>query len=252
SVDPGSTTMYSTPSTRCRATESMHSSRNSAWLNEIVTMDRPGSTPANLRAWILARPGCILLTPRDPPVAIRGHVRPLHQTVTAPPYHRPRGGFSYSFAGENPARHALAGPFGRRPSRRDPPVRARAEPQRAAHRDRDARPPGLRLVLPLRGAGARPGARPAALRILREAPSLAARQRTRLRCGGRQRPVAVPRLCNLAGAQGRRGPLLRLHARHARPLVQAPLSAQASQEMAVLALGGVPRAARRARGAVHL
>src|SRR5262249_24261462 len=43
SVDPASTTMYSTPCAREPATESTHSSRYGAWLNEIVTIDRLGS-----------------------------------------------------------------------------------------------------------------------------------------------------------------------------------------------------------------
>ena len=46
------------------------------------------------------------------------------------------------------------------------------------------------------------------------------------------------------GAARQRRALLRVPARHARPVVQARLSAQASEEMAVLAVGGISRAAR--------
>ena len=61
--------------------------------------------------------------------------------------------------------------------------------------------------------------------------------RCRLRRGDRQRPLAVHRLRRVARLAAVADALFRLHARHARSVVQAPLSAQAPEEMAVLALG---------------
>src|SRR5450755_269891 len=63
--------------------------------------------------------------------------------------------------------------------------------------------------------------------------------------------MAVRELRNLARAESLTRALLRVRAWHARPLVQAPLSIETCQEMALLAVGRISRIARCARGAVH-
>jgi hypothetical protein len=65
---------------------------------------------------------------------------------------------------------------------------------------------------------------------------LAEGQRAPLRCGDRERYLAVPRSGGLAGLPGTAFPVLRVHPRHARPVLQAAVSGQAPEEMAGLAM----------------
>ena len=91
-----------------------------------------------------------------------------------------------------------------------------------------------------------------ALSIQPSSVAVAARARAALRRRRRQRLVAIRQLRHVARVQAHRHAVLRVHARHARSLVQAHVPGETSEEMAVLAVGRLPRVARRARRAVHL
>ncbi|CCD39174.1 FIG00456118: hypothetical protein [Candidatus Paraburkholderia kirkii UZHbot1] len=72
-----------------------------------------------------------------------------------------------------------------------------------------------------------------------------------LRCRDRQRTLAIPELRRLESVAGRQRAVLHVSARHARSVVQAHLPAQASEEMPLLAVGRISRAARCAPRALH-
>src|SRR5262252_8779698 len=80
---------------------------------------------------------------------------------------------------------------------------------------------------------------------------LASSERCAVRSRDRQRPVAIPWVRSQARAARQYDAVLRVHARHARSVVQARISAQAREEVALLAVGRISRAAGCPRRAVH-
>jgi asparagine synthetase B (glutamine-hydrolysing) len=73
-----------------------------------------------------------------------------------------------------------------------------------------------------------------------------------LRCGDRAGCLAIQQLRRVASVARDCDALLRVHARDARSVVQAHLPAEAHQEIALLAVGRIPRAARCRCGALHV
>ncbi len=90
------------------------------------------------------------------------------------------------------------------------------------------------------------------LPLQRASRAMAEGARRALRCARGPWPVAIPRPCRATRLARLAGSVLPVRARHARSLVQAASSDQASEEAPLLAVGRLARRAGCARGAFHV
>src|SRR5208283_6024433 len=90
------------------------------------------------------------------------------------------------------------------------------------------------------------------IRIFQTLGAVAARECQQLRCSDRQWPLDLQQLRNMACTPRRAYSVHGFYPWHAGPLVQTAIPAETPEEVAVLAMGRVPRAARCERGSVYL